>query len=573
MRSNVGLKLGIWLALFGIVSNSFTGYYIYIQSREMLSRAAEQKLLTATQVLARRVNHSLDQAINDVRLIAALPGVLRLADPRRPGANRPADERALEEVFASMLASHAEYFQIRIIGAGDFGREVVRVDRANGGIEAVRGAGLQEKGHFPYVHESLALPTGEFYFSQININREVGAHQGLHKPTLRIATPIRYGGADAWGTIVINIDLEGMFSRMRIDIPADISVYVTNNQGDYLIHPDAGKAFGFDRGRRFRVQDDIPGMDAVFERRENNLVLTVPGKESAGESVTAFVRTPFGDRSSEHFLIVGLAMPLNKVLQDSHALALNIIQIAIILSTLALVVSMALSRVLTQPLNTMARAISRFEAGKPLKGLPVDRNDEIGYLAKSFQAMTARLNMQVGDLQDRQLQLDYMAHHDQLTNLPNRILFLDRLIQAINTAHRNSQQFAVMFIDLDKFKEINDTYGHHVGDEVLKTAATRMKSLIRQEDTISRLGGDEFTIILRDLRHAEQYTVVAEKVLMLFDTPFRVEGHALQLSCSIGISIYPQHGTQAEELLKNADAAMYQAKKNGRNGYLLYAAE
>lgn len=571
MRSHVGLKLGIWLALFGIVSNAFTGFYIYRESREMLTRAAEQKLLTATQVLARRVNHSLDEALNDVRFIAALPGVQRLADPRLTNAARQAEERKLEEVFVSMLASHAEYFQIRIIGAANHGREVVRVDRDHNGIETVHGDNLQEKGHFPYVYEALPLKEGEFYFSQININREIGAHQGLNKPTLRIATPIRAANAEAFGIIVINIDLDGMFRRMRIDIPPAISVFVTNHDGDYLIHPDVNKTFGFDNGRRIRIQDDIPHIAPAFERKENNMVLTVTESEGGHESVAAFVRAQFAEAGGKRFMLVGLSTPMTKVLQDGRALGVNIMQIAVLLSTLALIISMLLSRLLTQPLNAMARAISRFEAGKPLKGLPVERNDEIGYLAKSFQAMTARLNLQVGDLQHRQVQLDYLAHHDQLTNLPNRILLLDRLIQAIHVAQRNKQQFAVMFIDLDKFKEINDTLGHHIGDEVLKIAATRMQSLIRQEDTISRLGGDEFTIILRDLHHADQYAVVAEKLLALFDLPFRVDGHSLELTCSIGISIYPKHGTKAEDLLNNADAAMYQAKKKGRNNYQLYA--
>ena len=574
VRATVGLKLGAWLAIFGILSNALTGYYIYLQSREMLTRAAEQKLLTATQVLARRINYSLEQTVNDVRFIAALPNVRRLADAKLARAQRLEEERRLEEVFAGLLASHDDYFQIRIIGAADNGRELVRADRGDSGIEIVRGADLQEKGHFPYVYETLQFNEGDIYFSRININREIGAHQGLHKPTLRIGTTIRSSSSEVFGVIVVNVDLDGMFSRMRTDIPAEISVLLTNDQGDYLIHPEVAKTFGFDNGRRIRIQDDIPNVAPAFENRENNMFLTVaeqdPGRGASPAAVAAFVRVPFGGPDDNRFVLVGLSTPLEKTLQDSQQLGINIVRIALVLSLLALVVSLALSRVLTQPLIAMARAIGRFEAGKPLQGLPVEREDEIGYLAKTFQSMTAQLNLQVGDLQTRQLQLDYMAHHDPLTRLPNRILFLDRLIQAINKAHRNSQQFAVMFIDLDKFKDINDSLGHQIGDEVLKQAALRMQSLIRQEDTLSRLGGDEFTIILQDLQHAEQYWIVAQKLLALFQRPFTVGDHGFELTCSIGISIYPLHGEQADELLDHADAAMYRAKKNGRNNYQLY---
>jgi diguanylate cyclase len=572
MRATVGIKLGVWLALFGIVSNAFTDYYIYLQSRDILIRAAEEKLLTATQVLARRVNHSLEEAVNDLRFIAALPSVQRLADPRLPQARRQEEARKLEEIFASLLASHDDYFRVRVIGAADNGRELVRVDRDTDGVRIVRGADLQEQGRFPYVSETLLFEEGDVYFSRINITRENGAHQGVHKPALRIGTPLRAGGT-VFGVIIVNIDLDGMFDRMRTDIPGNISVILTNEHGDYLIHPDIAKTFRVEHDRRIRIQDDLPGIAPAFDRHENNLVLTATPPDAASETVGAFVRVPFGAPGDNRFMLVGLSTPLEHTLQDSRQLGLHLIRISLVLSLLAVAVSMLLSRLLTKPLNAMAKAISHFEAGKPLQGLPVHRKDEIGYLAKAFQSMTARLNTQVGDLQNKQLHLDYMAHHDPLTKLPNRVLFLDRLIQAINTAHRNKRQFAVMFIDLDKFKEINDTLGHHVGDEVLKEAALRMQSVIRKEDTISRLGGDEFTIILQDLRHEEQYPVVARKLLELFQRPFTVENHQFALTCSIGISIYPKHGEQAEELLEHADAAMYQVKKRGGNQYQLFNRE
>ena len=576
MRATVGIKLGVWLALFGIVSNAFTDYYIYLQSRDMLIRAAEEKLLTATQVLARRVNHSLEEAVNDLRFIAALPNVQRLADPRLPQARRQEEAHKLEEIFASLLASHDDYFRVRVIGAADNGRELVRADRDTDGVKIVRGADLQEQGQFPYMYETLLFEEGAVYFSRINITRENGAHQDLHKPALRIGTPIRAGGA-VFGVIIINIDLDGMFSRMRTDIPDNISVILTNEHGDYLIHPDIAKTFRFEHDRRIRIQDDLPGIAPLFDRHENNMMLTAAkpdsGPDTASEAVSAFVRAPFGAPGNNRFMLVGLSTPLEHTLQDSRKLGLHIIRISLALSLLAVAVSMLLSRLLTKPLNVMTKAIRHFEAGKPLHGLPVHRKDEIGYLAKAFQSMTARLNTQVGDLQSKQLHLDYMAHHDLLTKLPNRVLFLDRLIQAINKAYRNKRQFAVMFIDLDKFKEINDTLGHHVGDEVLKEAALRMQSVIRKEDTLSRLGGDEFTIILQDLQHEEQYPVVARKLLGLFQQPFTVENHRFALTCSIGISIYPKHGEQAEELLEHADAAMYQAKKQGRNNYQLYSRE
>ncbi len=570
MKLNVGLKLGFWLALFGILSTALIGYYMYSSSRDLLTKSAEGKLLTATQVLARRISYSLEQTVNDLEFVATLPSVVKLADRTLTPAERHAEQVKIEDVFFSLLASHLDYFQVRLIGADHNGRELIRVDRDESGLQRVRGRDLQEKGHFAYVYEALRMAAGEFYFSEINLNREQGAHQGLNKPTLRIATAARAANGDVFGVIVFNVDLDGMFDRMRTDIPDDIEVLLTNQQGDYLIHPDVEKTFGFDQGRRIRVQDDIPATDALLTQRKSDLVLTVADAENDSDSAAAFVRVPFGDPAKQRFLMVGLMTPLEKVLQDSRTLGLNILRIALALGFLALVMSFVLSRVLTHPLDAMARAVECFEAGRPITGLPVERNDEIGYLAKSFLSMTSKLNLQVGDLQTRQLRLDYLAHHDALTGLPNRILFLDRLIQAIHKAHRGRKQFAVMFIDLDKFKDVNDSLGHHVGDEVLKLAAGRMQSIIRQEDTLSRLGGDEFTIIVEDLQQADQCSVIAEKLVALFELPFTVGGDTIDLTCSIGVSIYPCHGLQAEQLLHHADAAMYQAKKMGRNNYQVY---
>lgn len=170
-------------------------------------------------------------------------------------------------------------------------------------------------------------------------------------------------------------------------------------------------------------------------------------------------------------------------------------------------------------------------------------------------------------------QLRYQAHHDALTNLSNRTLFKDRLSQAIITAKRKHEQFALLFIDLDQFKKINDTLGHHIGDKVLIEVALRLQQTIREEDTLSRLGGDEFTIILKDVQGIQSASVVAQKVIDVLQEPIIVTGHTLYITASIGISIYPDDALKDENLIKYADIAMYKAKDEGRNNYQFYSAE
>jgi len=176
-------------------------------------------------------------------------------------------------------------------------------------------------------------------------------------------------------------------------------------------------------------------------------------------------------------------------------------------------------------------------------------------------------------LDERTQQLEYQANHDALTHLPNRALFRDRLSQSIATAKRNEEKFALMFIDLDQFKKINDSLGHHIGDLVLIEAGNRIKNTIREEDTLARLGGDEFTIILKDIITAESASTVAQKIVDIMKKPIKISGQNLYVTASIGLSLYPKDSTNDNNLIKYADVAMYKAKDEGRNNYQFYSSD
>ena len=170
-------------------------------------------------------------------------------------------------------------------------------------------------------------------------------------------------------------------------------------------------------------------------------------------------------------------------------------------------------------------------------------------------------------------QLAYQAQHDALTGLPNRSLFEDRLQQAIALAERSGKRVALFFIDLDRFKQINDTLGHHVGDELLKQVALRLAEQVRRSDTLARMGGDEFTLILGNLKHPADALRIAQKLLTVLSQPFQVRGHEFYVTGSIGISVYPDDGMDTAILQRNADSAMYRAKQRGKNTYQLFKPE
>ena len=168
--------------------------------------------------------------------------------------------------------------------------------------------------------------------------------------------------------------------------------------------------------------------------------------------------------------------------------------------------------------------------------------------------------------------LEQMATHDFLTGLPSRVLLNDRVDMAIARAKRKNGKLAIMMIDLDRFKAINDTLGHNVGDNLLKAVANRLKETMRKNDTSARLGGDEFVILLPEITDAKEATYTADRILLSFQNPLFVDDHALLVSLSLGISIFPDDGEDFKELLKQADTAMYRAKNNGRNRYEFFGA-
>jgi len=164
----------------------------------------------------------------------------------------------------------------------------------------------------------------------------------------------------------------------------------------------------------------------------------------------------------------------------------------------------------------------------------------------------------------------HQAQYDALTDLPNRLLLFDRLRRALAQAKRDKTGLALMYVDLDKFKPVNDNLGHAVGDQMLREVAQRIQGCMREADTVARIGGDEFVVLLPIIEGEQDALVVAEKIRLALNQPFEIAGQQLYISSSTGIAIYPEHGTSEDELTANADIAMYHAKESGRNNMKIF---
>ncbi len=197
-----------------------------------------------------------------------------------------------------------------------------------------------------------------------------------------------------------------------------------------------------------------------------------------------------------------------------------------------------------------------------------DVNENITGIIESTRDITTHLE-HVEVLKEKSELLYFQANHDPLTNIPNRMLFVDRLTQSIAACKRTKTELALLFIDLDDFKTVNDTLGHEAGDRVLKEVSRRIGALVRESDTLCRFGGDEFTILLKGLRHRDEAVIFAQRVLQALKEPIQYKEHELSINCSIGISLYVQN-IQASTLIKEADEAMYKAKLQGKNSFQFY---
>jgi diguanylate cyclase (GGDEF)-like protein len=240
-------------------------------------------------------------------------------------------------------------------------------------------------------------------------------------------------------------------------------------------------------------------------------------------------------------------------------------------SMLGFLLAIKLQKIISKPVEQLATAMNSVSQDKDYsRRIANNRIDEMGVLIENFNNMLTQIQHRDHELSDQRKHLDHLAHHDCLTGLPNRLLFRDRLSHALSRGQRSGNKVGLLFLDLDRFKNINDTLGHDIGDIVLQLVTRRLKDQIRNEDTLARLGGDEFVLVAEEIRDARSLSLLADKILHAMTEPFTINDQDLFITTSIGISVYPEDGDTVENLMKCADVAMYRSKEIGRNTYRFF---
>ncbi|MFL6620672.1 MAG: putative bifunctional diguanylate cyclase/phosphodiesterase [Povalibacter sp.] len=310
---------------------------------------------------------------------------------------------------------------------------------------------------------------------------------------------------------------------------------------------------------------------STLDKRDAALTATLPGLPAAGEvrhigegAHEQQIRVISLDHYGEAALIAVLQRSVTEAIAAFDNLRHTLIGLGIVSLLLSIAGSFAIALNITRPIIKLSDAAQRIQEGDYGTPVEISRRDEIGVLANSLDHMRS-------GIATREKQILQLAYQDALTDMPNRSLFNERLRQAISSIRDSNTRLAVLVMDLDRFKYVNDTLGHAVGDHVLQQVGLRLRSLLRKQDTVARLGGDEFAILIEDADGSVALRV-AHKILAALEQPIAYEDQPLDVGTSIGIAHFPHHGNDAGTLLRNADIAMYVAKRN-KSGYAIYDPE
>ncbi len=288
------------------------------------------------------------------------------------------------------------------------------------------------------------------------------------------------------------------------------------------------------------------------------------GEEHAGSKLLQVEHGVVYIQGGERQVLGRLQLDLSKERLDNallRSVGFRIIVLFCLLTAVLAAIHLAFRRI-TNPLDRLTQVMAKLAAGDHDTIVPdLERTDEIGAIARAVQVFKSNAIQR----QRAEARMQHMALHDALTGLPNRILLHDRLEQAIAGARRRRSRSALILLDLDWFKDVNDTFGHAAGDQLLKIVAQRLRGGVRANDVVARLGGDEFAIILNDLVDPDDAELVASKLVASLDQPFALNDHEVHTPASVGITIFPNDGETPEQLLQNADVALYRAKALGRS--------
>ncbi|QGY39214.1 diguanylate cyclase [Pseudodesulfovibrio cashew] len=510
--------------LFGSLLGGMVAIYYQAQLSNTISRLKEEEVGTLEQQ-GKSIAHDFDDIISDLSFLAGQNELREYLDT--------GDPHLLQKIareYSEFALCKKMYDQVRFLDAT--GMEIVRVNYKAGETSIVPRSELQSKAKRYYFTDAIKLKAGEIFVSPLDLNIERGQIEQPLKPMMRFATPILDFKGEKRGIILVNYLAGELLETIRTMFDTGPGhPMLINNEGYFLLSEDPAKEWGF----------------MIPERATSNFASSHPeewSKITAAKTVQ--LRTDLGLFTAKKIFPIRQARVSR---EGSHQ------------SPQATIAGRAPDNyfwvLMTHvPQETMLRGISQLRVKLFLLGAGL-------FVVISLIAWL--LALAITKRRIYQSQLVTMALYDSLTELPNRKLFAERLERALDHAKRHGRRMGLLYVDLDGFKNVNDSLGHEAGDELLIQVSGILTGTTRKSDTVARLGGDEFAVILTEINSIEDAVSAGNKIIESLCVPFKLKSGTMTIGASIGASVYPDDADTIELLIKKADKAMYTSKANGKN--------
>ena len=365
------------------------------------------------------------------------------------------------------------------------------------------------------------------------------------------------------------------YDKGKIYITSHNSIFEKEHANKTILHIEMSKLFGTEYFTRISQEMDVGitlSDDLGYQKKSVELFESVALKDSniIEEKDNYLSASLVHTKSHDIFILFSLdkeALKSSLTTNREQLLIFMFVSVSIILGIFKALIHFGIS----SPLQKLMEQISKIKNGDYSKSLVVKTGDELEEISENINKLAVAVDSRETSLKNSQNQLEYLSTHDELTGLLNRRSFAMKLEYALQKAKRNKSKVAILFLDLDEFKQVNDTLGHTIGDNLLKAVGNRLESSLRDSDILARVGGDEFNIFVDGFKNITELQLFAQKILDEFDEPFVDVDSEIVSSTSIGIALFPDDGEDSETLIKNADLAMYKSKERGKNSFSFYS--
>jgi|GEM_PF-1713845 len=518
----IGVNLVVWAV----------AYSLYYVERRDTESAYKQREAMMVQVQTDTIHQQFDRYAADA-LYWSQELELLYFDPSLTGEDGPARRlRMIAGEYSAFLKNSGQYERITVIREDSM--EVLRVEYGDGYPVEVPSARLSHVGKDRVFIRAQRLRRGEVYASPLTLAMDNKAVVEPYKPLLQVASPVFDASGERWGALVLTCRAEVLLNEIRrLGELSESRVMLLNSDGHYLLSDNADDTWGF----------------LLRDRRSRGMTATKP---KLWKTMQASAQGQF--RDTDGLYSWGTAYPfrgdLKPAERQGHPRGIGRAEYNAKVYHL---------KVLTMvPDAVVAAGPGRLLRKMALVWLVL----VVVLTGLSWLVLVAYMRRKIF-----QRNIYLYAHYDQLTGVPNRMLFFDRLGQALLQARRYGKPFGLLYMDLDGFKEVNDSFGHKIGDMALKEASLRMVDTLRESDTVARMGGDEFVALLTNITTREDTEYVTGRLVEALAEPYELNGYTCSMSVSIGVALCPNHGLDSTVLVAEADNAMYRAKQAGKNTY------